>query len=109
MMPTEDQISALKSKTPGTLHLLEYDNGKSAVVAKQPPEAEWRRLVEASTGDKGGSRARALVTFTRACIVWPDADSLDRIFEERPALLERFGDALTDIAGAAEKIVAKKL
>jgi hypothetical protein len=109
MMPTDEVIAGLKSKHAGTLHLLQYDDGKSAVVAKQPPEAEWRRLVEASTSDKGGGRARALVTFTRSCIVWPDADALDAIFEERPALLERFGDALTDIAGAAEKITAKKL
>ncbi len=109
MKPTDEVIVSLKSKHAGTLHLLEYDDGKSAVVAKQPPEAEWRRLVEASTSDKGGGKARALVTFTRSCIIWPDADALDAIFEERPALLERFGDSLTDIAGAAEKIVAKKL
>lgn len=108
MKPTEADISALKSKHT-SLHLLEYDGGKSAVVAKQPPEAEWRRLVEASSVDKGAGRARAMETFTRSCIVWPDADGLDAILADRPALLERWGDTLTDLAGASEKITAKKL
>ena len=109
MRPSEADIATLKAKHAGALHLLEYDDGRSAVVAKQPPEAEWRRLVEAASSDKGQNRGRALATFARSCLVWPDGDGVDVILAERPALLERWGDALSDLAGASEKIVAKKL
>ena len=108
MKPTEAEIATLKAKHPTTLHLLEYDGGISAVIAKQPPRAEWNRLVAVSAAEPA-QRGRAVEDFARACIIWPSQAELDTIVAERPALLARFGNELADLAGASEKISSKKL
>jgi hypothetical protein len=108
MYPSQSQIDDAKSKHGGTLHLLEYDDGQSAVIAKQPPRAEWERMVATSAADRANA-ARAVENFARACIVWPSSAELDAIVNERPALLAAFGGELADLAGASEKIRAKKL
>jgi hypothetical protein len=107
-LPSTDQIAECKSKHPGTLYTLEYNDGASAVIAKQPPAAEWNRLVTVSASDPT-ARGRAIEDFARSCIVWPERAVLDAIVSERPALLARFGNELADLAGASEKITAKKL
>ena len=108
MYPSEAQINDIKAKHGGQLHLLEFDDGASAVIAKQPPRAEWDRLVSTTAADKANA-ARAVENFARACIVWPSPSELDALANERPAILAGFGSELADLAGASEKIRSKKL
>lgn len=107
MTPTQAQIDECKAKNAGkVLHLLEYADG--AVIAVQPSSGDWNRLVTVSIAEPS-RRSKAMEDFARACIVWPSRADVDALNEERPAMLLRFGDALSDIAGASEKINAKKL
>ena len=108
MIPSDSQIAELKAQHGSAqLHLLTFDDGASAVVAKQPPRAEWSRFITVSS--EPANRGRAVEDFARACIVWPGPAELDAMVSERPALLAKFGGELADLAGASEKIVAKKL
>jgi len=107
MFPSESDIAAAKAKS-SVCHLLEYDDGASAVIAKQPSSAEWNRLTTV-IGKDSSAAGRATEDFARACIMWPERAALDAIVAERPALLARFGNELADLAGASEKIRAKKL
>lgn len=109
MTPSPETIAELKAKHAGKqLHMLEFDDGESAVIAIQPPASEWNRLVTVTATDKARSGA-AIEDFARSCIVWPERAALMAIASERPALLSRFGSELADLAGASEKITAKKL
>lgn len=105
--PSESQIDELKAKhAPTPLLLLEYSDG--ALVTKRPPKAEYDRL-QAVTNANRADAARALENFVRACVVWPAPVEVDLLFQERPALINRFGDELLDAVGASEKVSAKKL
>lgn len=107
MHPSEAQLAEVRAKHPtASLHLLEFDDG--AIVAKQPTPGEWKRFVTATLADRGQS-ANALETLVRSCLVWPDPAAFDALIEERPALIQRLGDKLSDIAGASENVRAKKL
>ncbi len=106
--PSPDVIAKLKAQNPGVeLHQIEVEDGEQVVICKMPSRAEYKRFVH-MLSDRA-QQSRALETLLLANLVYPEADAMLRMIEERPALAEKFGDHLADLAGAAYRIVSKKL
>ena len=104
--PTDVQVAEAKLKNGGAeLHQLSYSDG--AVIAKRPSKVDWERLQTEVA--EPARRLVALSNFTLSCVIWPDPPALDGLFADRPALLARLAEALSNLAGASEEVRVKKL
>jgi hypothetical protein len=103
--PSEEQVSELKTKHGGGLHLIEHE--EHAVVVKMPSVGEAKRFRAATADD--AKKPAALEVLLRACVVWPDTSGLDAMMAEKPFLVETFGGGLLELAGAAKSPSKKAL
>lgn len=99
------KIEELRSKFPGA-ELIELKS-KSATVVARVTKAEVDMFRELITGTS--TKGRAMERFVRACVVYPSPDEVSTILNLRSALVEKWGEALLDAAGADEEVEAKKL
>jgi hypothetical protein len=66
-----------------------------AVILKRPIMAVYRRYQ-----DKQSTKTQDMeLMLVRPCVVYPEAEKLDRIFEELPATLITLASAVTTLAG----------
>lgn len=105
---SNEVIAKLKAANPGVeLHLLATEDGAAAIVCKKPGRAEFKRFWDMQNDPK--QRSRCLEALLLGNLVHPGADEAARLFEEWPALLEKFADQLLATTGAEQRVVTKKL
>lgn len=101
----KELIAKLKAEHGADLRIVETDD--TEVVLRPPTKVEWQAFRSMSAEKE--KKLYAQEDLSRACVVYPDRDTFDKLLEKRPGL----GDALSDVAGelavGAERIVAKKL
>ena len=110
MALAEDEIARLRSQH-GIVALVSFKESSFApaaeVVVKMPPRGEYKRYRAMLFDDS--QRPMALETLARACTVYPDKEALDRMEMERPAMWERVGNRVTELAGGDDDVSVKKL
>jgi len=81
---------------PEGTHILVLDTGTEhgSVILKRPHKARYRAYQE-----KRNTKTEDTEALVRSCIVYPDAERLDRLFDELPGSLGRFGLAMAKLAG----------
>jgi hypothetical protein len=97
-------LEKLKSEH-GALHEISHDG--ESVIVKSPNRATWKRFRAQAQDD--GKRIIAMEELVRACVVHPERGELEGLLDRRPGLVETFGKALADLAGASDKAEKKAL
>lgn len=105
-MNLDEAVAAARVKKPD-VELLELSSGSGTLVFRVPGSAEANAFRQRSN-DKV-QRSGAAEALLRTCLVFPDADTFTQLVEKKPFLIEKWSDKLTDEAGVAETVVAKKL
>lgn len=63
------------------------------VVLRQPNHIAWRKFQ-----DVADHSTKSIEKMVRKCVAFPDANAVDRIFEEIPSMIVRCGSVCTDLA-----------
>lgn len=77
------------------------------IVVKRPPRGEWKRFRAMLFADD--QKSEALETLAKACVLHPPAAEFAALLADRPALAEKIGSVLTELAGGGGEAEAKKL
>jgi len=105
-------VSQLKASNPGRmLRLLstEVDEEEFEVIALVPSREAYIKAQDLATDPDHVTRNRAAEELVRECVVHPPAVDLDRLLEVRAGLGTSLGNKLTELAGGAAEVKAKKL
>ena len=100
---TEANIEQLKQQH-GELH--ELSHAGETVIVKAPNRATWKRF-RAQVIDES-KRVVALEELVRSCVVHPEKAELEVMLDRKPGLVETFGKALGELAGAGDGQAEKK-
>lgn len=96
----EKKIEELKAQH-GQVAIVSYKatefDPAGEVVVRRPARAEWKRFRTMRLDD--AEQPDALEMLARACIVYPDAADVQRLFDTRPALADAIGARVSDLAG----------
>lgn len=76
------------------LLVLDTDTEHGSVIMKRPSKARYRAFMERKT-----AKTEDIEAIVRSCIVYPDADRVDRLLDALPGALVRFGSAMAALAG----------
>jgi hypothetical protein len=76
------------------LLVLDTETEHGSVIMKRPNKARYRAFME-----KKNTKTEDIESIVRSCIVYPDADHVDRLLEDLPGALVRFGSAMATLAG----------
>ena len=68
------------------------------VVVKKPTGSDYRAFTAKVARDTG-NREAAIRDLVRQCVVYPDSETADRIFDEYPAAPLELSSSLTELAG----------
>jgi len=101
---TNDELDKLKAEH-GSLTQLSHED--ESVIVKTPNRATWKRF-RAQIMDES-KRVIAFEELVRACVVHPERPALESMLDRKPGLIETFGKALSELAGAGEKAEKKAL
>lgn len=93
---TEDDVAALRAKH-GALYVAECDLGK--VVYRHPTQADVDPYL---LGTVRGSEQEAANNLVFSVRVWPDVATVERMFDEAPAVVSKFAECVMETAGAGE-------
>jgi hypothetical protein len=74
--------------------VLDTETEHGSVILKRPHKARYRAYQE-----KRNTKTEDTEALVRTCIVYPDAARLDRLLDELPGALGRFGLAMAKLAG----------
>lgn len=102
---TEEKFNELQAAHPGA-RLSAVTVAGHDIVVKAPPRAEWKRYKTMVLDP--AKRVEANATLVMATVVYPPLDVFDLIVNDRPAIIERVWDYVTDLAGASDAVVEKK-
>jgi hypothetical protein len=104
---TPEQITKLKADHPGAeLHVIRHPDGD--VVVRGPTGPEHLRFME-DIFEGGQQRALSQKMLVRACAVWPPEADLLRLIEERPFIVAKIVDEISDAFGGQKVAERKKL
>lgn len=93
---------------PGKLFLLpDPDDEGDEIIVRLPTRPEWARFTTQLQDEK--RMAKAQEQLVRDCLVHPSKDDLEAIFNRRPGLASSWGLVISQKAGAARSVEAKKL
>lgn len=73
------------------------------VIVKRPHPLIYKKF-----RDRGELKTTDLEKLVRACLVHPDGNALDKVFEEEPAALDRAANCVVELAGFRAKENAGK-
>lgn len=73
-----------------------------AVLVKKPGRAQWRKFKTFAADEN--KRVDCVEVLFRDCVVYPPAPDVEAMLAEKPALAEKFGEALCEMAGAGEAV-----
>lgn len=76
------------------LLVLDTETEHGSVILKRPNKARYRAFME-----RKNTKTEDIEIMVRSCIVYPDADRIDRLFDDLPGALVRFGSAMATLAG----------
>lgn len=77
------------------------------MVFKKAPPVVWADYQEAITKEKG-THTNAFRRLCYACLVYPDAKTVEGIFRDYPALPTKLANAITEISGQGDEFEVKK-
>ncbi len=99
----EALAAAVEKHGPQGTHVRVVPSLLGAIIVKRPTGAAFRKFQDSAKAD-----SVAFEKLVRPCIVSPDAATVDRIFDEQPALLGMCADAVVQLAGARKEELAGK-
>ena len=103
----DEQLEQLRNKFPDKkLHLLTAPSGEEIVV-RRPDRPVWKRFQAQAQDDR--RRQEALENLVTGCLVYPENGGWDAMVDERPGLVQSFGNAIVELAGAAQAVEKKAL
>lgn len=85
------------------LLVLDTETEHGSVILKRPNKARYRAFQE-----KRNTKTEDLESLVRSCIVYPNPDRIDRMFEDLPGALARFGKAMAVLAGFRDDELTSK-
>ncbi len=104
---TSEEVAKLKTANPG-LELHQLGDGAESIVVRLPSRAEWKRM-KAMRLEGGAKAVEAYDWLVSTCLVWPTEEQAEELFNSRPAIVDSFANEIAELAGATEKVSAKKL
>src|SRR6516165_1628831 len=110
-MIDEQTITDLKLKHGSDLHLLnanlgDNDNPRDYEFVVKAPGAEYKRFRAMLRDDT--QAPLAMETIARACVVYPDAPTMQALLQGKPAVWDRLGVKIVELAGTDVEVTVKK-
>jgi hypothetical protein len=121
MEPTPEKIAEIKAKYPDrALELIEAKDGEDEIahfVLTGPLREEYKKFSDEmlaakdakQESDKLASIRGAIERAALAQIRWPDRETVQALFNARPAMVDGFAEVLHKAAGSNVELRAKKL
>jgi len=105
----EAKLKQLKADAANSGRELVAFKSKTAEVVFRVPNGVEMDAYRTRHGSDRAKIPEANKGLLATCLAYPDSETFQQILNERPLLLEKWSDKLTDAAGADEVIEVKKL
>lgn len=99
------KLDDIRAKHPGKLTSLSASGAE--VIVRAPSRLEFRKWKGDCQDERKQLDAAELLLLP--CIVYPDANELDAMFEAQPGLLDTFALQLLELAGFSQTVEKKAL
>ena len=103
-MISDEKVAELKAKH-SDLTLLKA--GSFEIVVRPPTREEWKRFRKEASDD--AKKSDSVEGILRACTVYPDASEVVSMLAKKPALAEKFGKEVLELAAGVEEVEKKAL
>lgn len=119
--PSPEKIAEIKAKFPDrSLHLVEAKAGEDSVaffVMTGPTRDEYKKFTDEAIkandvkneSDKMAGLRGAIERAALAQIRWPDREECQKLFENKPAMVDGFAKELHEAAGSNVELRSRKL
>ena len=107
---TQEQIKELKAKH-GDLFQLDIkdaDRGSVAIIYRRPNRDDISRMSQSANNSKAGPFGAA-ETFVKDCVVFPDRETMTKVFTAAPGLVMEFSSKILEKSTFSGDALEKKL
>lgn len=103
--PDDVEIAKLREEH-DRIQVLEVEDYCVIIAQPEYPRLVVKRFLDTLNSDKK-RRPEAVAQVFRACVVWPDKDTLKGMIDEAPGLEQTFGGAAAEFLGLHQDVVKK--